>query len=100
MEAYPEDYVAHNLPLIVLSGLPQAQDILPSHEKIASLSSDLPSLSGSVADQLLHEFLKADGASLPWSDHALANREGLVGFRIANIGRVGMRYTKTYPYRL
>lgn len=96
MEAYPENYVAHNLPLIVLSGLPHGAGAatLPSlpgqtaSGSGASLSSDLPPLSGPHADDLLEEFLRADGASLAWSDHALSKRPH-IGFKIASIGRVG-----------
>ena len=95
MEAYPEAYVAHNLPLIILSGLPQAQHVRASTDESHTasngirLSSDIPLLAGHHAEQIHEEFLKLDGASLPWSDHVHSKRAGLVGFSIASTGRVG-----------
>ncbi|GAB7350844.1 hypothetical protein MBLNU459_g1375t1 [Dothideomycetes sp. NU459] len=94
MEAYPEDYVAHNLPLLALAGLPE-----PSHANSISakelsqrgtgvrLTSELPPLSGPAASQLLDEFLKADGASQAWSEISLSNRSGLIGFKLTSTGR-------------
>lgn len=99
MEAYPEDYVAHNLPFIALSGLPAA-DPLPNASPDGSglrISSDLPPLSGPAADSLLDDFLRADGASLGWSDHVLSERSGLIGFRLKSTGRVGMALDKALP---
>lgn len=99
MEAYPEEYVAHNLPLLVLSGLPQAHHVKASSELSSAagsgvrLASEIPPLSGSRAEQLLETLLRADGASLPWSDHGLAERGGLIGFKISAIGRVGRHLT-------
>jgi len=95
MESYPEQYVAHNLPLIVLAGLPQADQVKPLSEDLssssngASLTSDVPSLSGSLAEQVLDQFLRLDGASLPWSEFGLSGRNGLIGFNITSVGRVG-----------
>jgi len=97
MEAYPEAYIAHNLPLLVLSGLPQSDDSSQSSAAATPsgsgliFNSDLPPLSGHRAHQILESFLKADGASLPWSEHALAPRQGLIGFNVATSGRVSSR---------
>lgn len=100
MEAYPEDYVAHNLPYIVLSGLAptdsstrpsSSSSRVPGQGSGLSISDKLPPLSGPVADSLVDELLRASGASLAWSDGALAERSGLIGFKVTSTeGRVGM----------
>lgn len=103
MEQYNQEYVAHNLPLIVLSGLPQDQLSLKPQDNLSAadngirLSSDLPLLSGTNAEQLLDEFLKTDGASHAWSDNGQTERSGLIGFKIATTGRVGMQHSLPMP---
>jgi hypothetical protein len=110
MEAYPEDYVAHNLPFIALAGLPttdssnNASTTTPNSHQGSGLAitDNSPPLSGPHADSILDEFLRAHGASLSWSEHALTERAGLIGFRLSSVGRVGMPMTRTclecYPY--
>lgn len=94
MEQYPQDYVAHNLPLLVLAGLPQHQSPVNTPAKLSafgtgvSLSSDIPTLSGPDVEHLVDEFLKFDGHSYAWSEHSQTQRSGLVGFNIATSGRV------------
>lgn len=106
MEAYPQEYVAHNLPLLVLSGLPRGQnnkassDSVSVAEKAPCIHSDLPSLSGPRAEQLLEEFMRTDGASLPWTDNVSAESPGLIGFRIDSIGRVGRITYRSLPQSL
>lgn len=97
MEAYPEDYVAHNLPFIALAGLPTTDSATNAATTTSSapgsglsISDNSPPLSGPHADSILDEFLRADGASLSWSDQALADRAGLIGFKLSCVGRVGM----------
>ncbi|KAL1306723.1 hypothetical protein AAFC00_005389 [Neodothiora populina] len=98
MESYPEDYVQHNLPLLVLSGLPVDQDLAESSENGNNsnssgnnnglrLASNFPIISAPYADQLLDEFLKYDGASQSWSESAQNERAGVIGFKVASIGR-------------
>ena len=110
MEAYPEDYVAHNLPFVALAGLPSADSSThpstntpnPHHGSGLSISDKAPPLSGPHADSILDEFLRADGASLSWSDQALSDRAGLIGFKLSSVGRVGMplvvQCPKCLPY--
>jgi len=99
MEAYPEDYVAHNLPFIALAGLPTADSstnaatTTPAQGSGLSISDNSPPLSGPHADSILDEFLRADGASLSWSDQALSDHAGLIGFKLSSVGRVGMPLT-------
>ncbi|THW09989.1 hypothetical protein D6D24_08323 [Aureobasidium pullulans] len=96
MEAYPEDYVSHNLPFIALAGLPAADQSTnassPSTTSAAQgnglrIADNSPPLSGPHADSILDEFLRADGASLSWSDQAITDRSGLIGFNLSSTGR-------------
>ncbi|KAF2274519.1 uncharacterized protein EI97DRAFT_435057 [Westerdykella ornata] len=95
MDAYPPDYVAHNLPLIVLSGLetadernapPPVQHVLPGRAT-TTISSELPPVTGERAQQLLQQFLDADGSHAPWNGRNLDRRANLIGFRVRAVGR-------------
>jgi hypothetical protein len=97
MDAYPPDYCAHQLPFIVLSGLetkqdleplPPLQDVLPGRA-VTTISSEIPSVTGPRASQLLQEFLSADGSDAPWNGRGQSRRGNLPGFRIRTVGRVG-----------
>ncbi|KAH0367398.1 hypothetical protein KCU65_g4778, partial [Aureobasidium melanogenum] len=96
MEAYPEDYVAHNLPFIALAGLPTSDSSTDASTTSSSsplqggglkITDNSPPLSGPHADSILDEFLRTHGASLSWSDQALAERSGLIGFKLSSVGR-------------
>lgn len=97
MDAYPAEYVQHNLPFIVLSGLgttqelnppPPVQDVLPGRAA-TSITSELPPVTrGTHTEALLQDFLSADSTSAPWNGRASV-RQGLAhGFRIRAVGRV------------
>jgi hypothetical protein len=97
MDAYPPDYVQHNLPFIVLSGLetteerePPApiQHVLPG-QAITFISTEIPPVTGEHAKQLLQEFLSVRGGDAPWNARGLNRRDNLIGFRIRTVGRVG-----------
>ena len=99
MEAYPPAYVQHNLPFIVLSGLgsqaelqppPSVHDVLPGRASVRT-SSEIPAVTGERADQLLQDFLSADGTNGPWNSRAASRRDLGHGFRIRAVGRVGRR---------
>lgn len=115
MEAYPPASAQHNLPFVVLSGLgtseeqngPQpVQGVIPGRAATV-LSSDLPPVSSDAAQQLLQEFLAAEGSTLPWNGRILARRGNVFGYRIRAVGRVGQvdpvarekgkRYAHTTP---
>jgi hypothetical protein len=96
MEAYPPDFVVHNLPFIVLSGLatsqeleppPPVQNVLPGRA-VTSINSELPAVTGDRADELLQEFLSADGTNAPWNGRGFSRRGITHGFRIRSVGRV------------
>jgi hypothetical protein len=99
MDAYPPEYVQHNLPFIVISGLgnnkelappPPVQNVLPGRAA-TNISSDLPPVTGKYAEALLQDFLSADSTSAPWNGRE-SGRKGLAhGFRIRAVGRVGRR---------
>jgi solute carrier family 25 protein 38 len=97
MDAYPPEYIAHNLPLIVLSGLgsspdleaiPPVQDVLPGRHS-TPISSELPPVTGQRADQLLQEFLSTDARDAAWNNTTDARKGVVRGLRIRPVGRVG-----------
>lgn len=98
MDAYPEDYVTHNLPFILLSGLdadvedetePSGVQYPLIHEKGTKISSDFPPLSGPVAEELRRILLEEDASEAPWNSRNDIERSGRIGFRLKSVGRVG-----------
>jgi hypothetical protein len=97
MDVYPSDYLVHNLPLIVLSGLaPSAQDQEPAsygypllQEKGVRITSDLPLVSSPNAGQLLRYFLELDASHTPWSARTFKDAVGSIRFQVKVVGRVG-----------
>jgi solute carrier family 25 protein 38 len=97
MDAYPAEYVVHNLPLVVLSGLntteePEApspvQDVFPGRAT-TTIGSEIPPVTGERAQQLLQTLLSvADGSNVPWNGRG-ANGRSNIGFKIRTVGRVG-----------
>jgi hypothetical protein len=97
MEAYPPQYVQHNLPFIVLSGLgttkeldppPPVHNVLPGRA-VTTISSDIPAVTGDRADTLLQDFLSADTTNAPWNGRSSGRKSLASGFRIRAVGRVG-----------
>lgn len=99
MDAYPEDYVAHNLPLVVLSGL--GPDTYSSSEdgnegpsfegSRVRIFSDFPNLIDSTAEELLQLLLDEDASGAPWNAQYNAGKAAGIGFRVKKAGRVGQR---------
>jgi solute carrier family 25 protein 38 len=97
MDAYPPEYAQHNLPFVVLSGLDtseEAESPAPVHNVLpgrasTTISSEVPTVTGDRAQQLLQEFMKADGRDAPWNGRALNQRGNQLGFMIRAVGRVG-----------
>lgn len=96
MDAYPKDFIAHNLPLILLSGLGFVNEDLSQtasypllHEKSFRITSDLPPVTGSNAKQLRRTFLDADTSKSPWNGRHDKERLYNIGFRVKEAGRVG-----------
>jgi hypothetical protein len=101
MDAYPEDYVNHNLPFVLLSGLEaSSEDDATASAKYPLLSekgpevfSELPPVSGAVAEELRSVLLNEDGSRMPWKsrpslDDNNSSAAG-IGFKIKSTGRVG-----------
>jgi hypothetical protein len=97
MDAYPPEYVQHNLPFIVLSGLGTTNEREPPppvHNVLAgrgatSISSEIPPVGGDRANILLQDFLSADATNAPWNARAPTRRGLAHGLRIRAVGRVG-----------
>ncbi|KAJ9668593.1 hypothetical protein H2201_001235 [Coniosporium apollinis] len=94
MDAYPPDYVAHNLPLVVLSGLgdeSRLQDSGPVYKLLQEngtpIDSEIPTVTGERAEQLLQEFFKTDASDAPWNSRPVKSRGNLSGFRVRAVGR-------------
>jgi hypothetical protein len=94
MDAYPPEYVAHNLPFIVLSGLGDSpefppprplQDVLPGRA-VTTISSELPPLTSERAQQLLQEFLSYNGPNV---GRGRDGRGYMSAYRMRAVGRVG-----------
>lgn len=102
MDAYPEDYVAHNRPLILLSGLEAepsndesnvSVDYYPLlQEKGVKIDSDFPPLLGSSAAELRNILLRKDASEVigspPNATKPKKTRSSGAGFKIKSVGRV------------
>lgn len=97
MDAYPEDYVAHNLPFVLLSGLetetkdePESVDYPLLREKGPKIYSDFPPVSGMTAEELRRALLDEDASQVPWNSRDEMDVSPLgVGYKVKSIGRVG-----------
>jgi hypothetical protein len=100
MDAYPEDYVNHNLPFVLLSGLEadteDASETSSSYplllEKGTHIFSDFPPLSGAVAEELRSLLLEEDCSQMPWKSRVNLSgntNTSNIGYRVKSSGRVG-----------
>ncbi|CAL5873495.1 uncharacterized protein PFLUO_LOCUS7774 [Penicillium psychrofluorescens] len=99
MDAYPEDYVNHNLPFVLLSGLEaSSEDDATASAKYPLLSekgpeifSELPPVSGAVAEELRSVLLTEDGSRMPWKSRPSLDENNSstagIGFKIKSTGR-------------
>jgi hypothetical protein len=98
MNRFPEDYILHNLPLIILSGLSDGDDQQapesPSRARTYlqdggfRIRIDAPTVDGTLAQQVLQAFRDQDASAIPWHSQAVASRSSRV-FKIETSGRVG-----------
>lgn len=110
MDAYPEDYVVHNLPFLLLSGLEadtqddnesSASDYPLLQEKGPTIYSDFPPLSGPTADELRSNLLEEDVSRVPWdAGQPTGARSSGIGYRIKSVGRVGCFRIDPFSLRL
>ena len=98
MDGYPAHYVAHNLPFVILFGLgstdPKPRDPIENafpllHEKGIYISSDLPSVTGPAAQELLSCFHDFDAKDAAWNNRPGKGKMGTTGFTYRSVGRVG-----------
>ena len=98
MEAFPEDYVAHNLPLILLSGIGHGEQATPgSTERSRNLlqeggfriRTDLPSLTDPASEHLLQTFLSFDSTNRISKSKDVPVKDNPGAFKIKRVGRVG-----------
>ncbi|GME25466.1 hypothetical protein GTA08_BOTSDO03296 [Neofusicoccum parvum] len=94
MDVYPPQYVEHNLPFVVLSGLgetPSEDSNYQPHpllrERGIEIDSAVPVVTGQRVDQLRQEFLSADARDAPWNNLRTKARGDHVGFRLKAVGR-------------
>ena len=95
MEVYPSSFVAHNVPLVLLSGL--GSQPLHGHEqapypllekKGTKISSELPPVTGPSAEELLGIFLEHDAQDAAWNGRPGRGKMGTMGFKIKATGKV------------
>lgn len=97
MDAYPKDYVKHNLPLVLLSGLGKREDdgdsesLLPRQESGTRIQGSSPECGGDRARLLFDQFLAMDGSNVWQNASSLPGPAGSMKFKFKTIGRVGTR---------
>jgi trafficking protein particle complex subunit 11 len=98
MEAYPEHYVAHNLPLILLSGIGHGEPgASESPERSRNLlqeggfriRTDVPPLTDPASENLLQIFLGFDSPIHGFNTKDVSTRDKPGAFKIKRVGRVG-----------
>ena len=97
MEEYPVEYIEHNRPVILLSGLGTDSDLSStsrdqSREFLSEggfrIQSSIPPVTGALADRLAQCFEIFDRSELPWSIQSDARRIGAPIYKIRRVGRV------------
>lgn len=98
MEAFPEDYIAHNLPLILLSGIGHSEQAASeSTERSRNLlqeggfriRTDVPSVTDPASENLLKTFFSFDSTIHGFNSKDVSARDSPGAFRIKRVGRVG-----------
>lgn len=86
MDGYAPAFVAHNLPLLVVSGL-VAHDVPELENDGIPIASEIPPVESDEARTLLRYFQDSDGGDLAWNggEHTGRNK-----FKVKTIGRVDM----------
>lgn len=95
MEAYPPDYIAHNLPLVLLSGLESAAAETPIAEKSRQylgdggfrIRADLAPVHHPLKDDLRATLLSYDCTAAPWHSQSTDKTEQPPAFKIRSVGR-------------
>jgi len=105
MDAYPGDYVDHNLPLILLSGL-GPDDVDAGFQEGANrkllidggfkIKTEIPPMTGAVAEGLLDTLSAADSSNRRWNGRAGSGQDTTPPFKVKRVGRVGQKPSSLY----
>ncbi|KAK4560494.1 hypothetical protein LTR86_005691 [Recurvomyces mirabilis] len=93
MEAYPTAYTAHELPLLILSGLGDRPNAETSNQQAhqqesgARLVTASAECTGDRSKLLLEQFSKQDGNREAWNAQTLPGPQAHVKYRVRTIGR-------------
>lgn len=98
MNAFAPDYIVHNLPLLLVSGLDS--ELSTDHDALDQsrvllreggfrIKTDTPPVSGTVAETLREILLGSDASAANWNARAISAKEYGGGYRIRSVGRVG-----------
>jgi hypothetical protein len=86
MDGYAPAYVAHNVPLLVVSGLGSPpKDDTKLQVGGARIISEIPSVESDDAQTLLRHFEDSDASNLAWNGR---EHNGRNNFRVKVVGRV------------
>jgi hypothetical protein len=86
MDGYAPAYVAHNVPLLVVSGLgTQSQDKSKVLGSAIQIVSEIPPVESEDGHILLRHFKDSDGGDLAWNAREYSGRNK---FRVKAVGRV------------
>lgn len=91
MEAYPPQYIEHNLPLVLLSGFGE-QETPSGATQVPRLESGARIVTESREcehERLLQEFLALDGSDQACNAASLPGPSGAIRYCMRTIGRVG-----------
>ncbi|KAF4634060.1 hypothetical protein G7Y89_g4066 [Cudoniella acicularis] len=84
MDGYPPAYVAHNVPLVVISGLGSTDEKSRTNGNGIRITSELPPVESEDASTLLRFFQENDAGSLAWNSREHSGRNKL---RAKSVGR-------------
>jgi trafficking protein particle complex subunit 11 len=94
MDAYPNEHIVHNLPLLLLSGIahhdtPTDLEYPSLHDRGTLIDSDFPLLTGPLVESLRAAFVDHDASDAPWRAPTDVGRSG-IPLKIKTIGRVSL----------
>jgi trafficking protein particle complex subunit 11 len=98
MEAFPEDYVAHNVPLILLSGIGHNENAaleakdgsrILLQEGGFRIRAETPPLTDPAAENLVRAFFAFDLTTDGFYSNSASTKESPGAFAIKRVGRVG-----------
>jgi solute carrier family 25 protein 38 len=90
MDELPTEYTAHDLPLVVLSGLGHDGDLNVQNVSGTRLAIQTAECEGERATNLRQQFLARDGSGSAWNASSLPGPNGSLKYHMQSIGRVGM----------